>query len=131
MKNIKKLLALVLALAICAAFALPALATADEAGKPASEGPFELTLNNPQVGHTYEIYQLFTGDPAKDGENWILANVQYGSSGWKMEGMKDDAAGAAEAISGYSSALITSPFSIVKVTTGFCAILFLPFCLVI
>ena len=104
MKNIKKLLALVLALAICAAFALPALATADEAGKPASEGPFELTLNNPQVGHTYEIYQLFTGDPAKDGENWILANVQYGSSGWKMEGMKDDAAGAAEAISGYSSA---------------------------
>lgn len=104
MKNIKKLLALVLALAICAAFALPALADANEVGQPASEGPFDLTLKNPQAGHTYEIYQLFTGDPAKDGKNWILANVEYGTSGWKMEGMKDDAAGAAEAISGYSSA---------------------------
>lgn len=103
MKNIKKLLALVLALAICAAFALPALATADEAGKPASEGPFDLTLKNPQAGHTYEIYQLFTGDPAKDGENWILANVEYGTSDWKMEGMEDNAAKAAEAISNYTS----------------------------
>lgn len=83
MKNIKKLLALVLALAICAAFALPALATADEAGKPASEGPFTLTMNTPQQGHMYEIYQLFKGNPAKDGENWILANVEYGSSKWQ------------------------------------------------
>lgn len=107
MKNIKKLLALVLALAICAAFALPALADEnqpDAVGTSASEGPFDLTLKNPQAGHTYEIYQLFTGDPAKDGENWILANVEYGTSGWKMDGMEDNAAKAAEAISNYTSA---------------------------
>ncbi|WP_217958583.1 SpaA isopeptide-forming pilin-related protein [Acutalibacter muris] len=103
MRNIKKLLALVLALAICAAFALPALATADEAGKPASEGPFTLTMNTPQQGHKYEIYQLFKGNPAKDGDDWILANVEYGTSGWKMEGKETDAAGAAEVISGYST----------------------------
>ncbi|WP_304431836.1 SpaA isopeptide-forming pilin-related protein [Acutalibacter muris] len=106
MKNIKKLLALVLALAICAAFALPALATADEAGKPASEGPFILTMNTPQKGHTYEIYQLFKGNPAQDGENWILANVQYGSSGWKMESSENTemtAAKAAEKISEFTT----------------------------
>ena len=101
MKNIKKLLALVLALAICAAFALPALATADEAGKPASEGPFPLTMNTPQQGHTYEIYQLFKGNPAKDGENWILANVEYGSSKWQDGELT--AAEAAEKISKFTT----------------------------
>ena len=101
MKNIKKLLALVLALAICAAFALPALATADEAGKPASEGPFTLTMNTPQQGHMYEIYQLFKGNPAKDGENWILANVEYGSSKWQDGELP--AAEAAEKISKFTT----------------------------
>ena len=35
------------------------------------------------------------------------------------------------AMSGYNSAFMISPFSIVNVTIGFCAIVFLPFCLII
>lgn len=101
MKQIKKLLALVLALAICAAFALPAMAEADEAGGPASDGPFTLTMNSPQVDHTYVIYQLFKGDPATNGDDWVLANVEYGSSGWEMT--DKNAAEAAEIISKYSA----------------------------
>ncbi len=101
MKQIKKLLALVLALAICAAFALPAMAEADEAGGPASDGPFTLTMNSPQVDHTYVIYQLFKGDPATNGDDWVLANVEYGSSGWRMT--DKNAAEAAEIISKYSA----------------------------
>lgn len=94
MNKLKKLLALVLALAICATFALPALAAGDqqqddpkvdEVGTPASDGPFTLTLNGAQNGHTYVVYQLLTGNPAKNGDKWVLANVGYGSSGWKMD----------------------------------------------
>ena len=99
MKQIKKLLALVLALAICAAFALPAMA--NEVGGPASDGPFNLTMNRPQADHTYVIYQLFKGNPAKNGDEWVLANVEYGNSGWKM-GEKTPAE-AAEIISKYSA----------------------------
>ncbi|WP_300683696.1 SpaA isopeptide-forming pilin-related protein [Acutalibacter sp. 1XD8-36] len=99
MKQIKKLLALVLALAICAAFALPAMA--NEVGGPASDGPFELTMSSPQAGHTYVIYQLFKGNPAKNGDDWVLANVEYGDSGWKIS--EKAPAEAAEIISKYSA----------------------------
>ena len=39
-----------------------------------------LTLNNPTVGHTYKLYQVFTGSYATiDGDD-VLANIEWGSS---------------------------------------------------
>lgn len=101
MKNIKKLLALVLALAICAAFALPALADDGETTT------YSLTMNNPKDDHTYVIYQLLTGT-VLPGESNIptgtLGNIAVGSSGYNpdddseygsldalLNGKKDDA----------------------------------------
>ena len=73
MKQIKKLLALVLALAICAAFALPAMA--DEG----TTKTYTLTMNNPQPNHNYKVYQLLKGVPYEESpENWILSNVKAG-----------------------------------------------------
>lgn len=86
MKQIKKLLALVLALAICAAFALPALADDTENGITKLAGPFTLTMDSPQEGHTYEIYQIFTGDIATEGGKTILSNIKYSDSGYGKQG---------------------------------------------
>ncbi|MEY8573515.1 isopeptide-forming domain-containing fimbrial protein [Oscillospiraceae bacterium 21-37] len=76
MKSMKKFLALALALALCFAMAIPAMATEGEnvaAGKTQT-----LTLENPTPGHTYSVYQIFTGDVgAKDGKD-ALANIKYG-----------------------------------------------------
>lgn len=76
MKNIKKLLALVLALAICAAFALPALA--------AEEDPtYSLKMNNPQPKHEYTIFQLLKGTVLPGGTNiptGTLGNIEWGQS---------------------------------------------------
>jgi len=72
----KKFLALALALALCFAMAIPAMATEGEnvaAGKTQT-----LTLENPTPGHTYSVYQIFTGDVGtKDGKD-ALANIKYG-----------------------------------------------------
>ncbi len=76
MKSMKKFLALALALALCFAMAIPAMATEGEnvaAGKTQT-----LTLENPTPGHTYSVYQIFTGDVGeKDGKD-ALANIKYG-----------------------------------------------------
>ncbi len=75
MKQIKKLLALVLALAICAAFAIPAMA--DEGATKT----YTLTMNNPQPNHNYKVYQLLKGVPYEESpENWILSNVKAGEN---------------------------------------------------
>lgn len=92
MKNIKKLLALVLALAICAAFALPALASETQNGntpvQPENKGGFSLKVGSPQPNHTYKLYQIYTGDLATDSDSkLVLSNVQYGSS-WKESANK-------------------------------------------
>ena len=39
-----------------------------------------LTLNNPTVGHTYKLYQVFTGSYATIEGNDVLANIEWGSS---------------------------------------------------
>lgn len=77
MKSMKKFLALALALALCFAMAIPAMAAEGEnvvAGKTQT-----LTLENPTPGHTYSVYQIFTGDVGtKDGKD-ALANIKYGA----------------------------------------------------
>ena len=71
MKRIKKLAALMMAAIMALAMSITAFA-ADE--KPAT------------VTHTYEIYQIFTGDYA-DG---VLSNIKWGANGTGEEGKKVD-----------------------------------------
>ena len=69
MKHIKKLAGLLLALVMV--FALATTAFAAET--------YSITINNSAEGHTYEAYQIFTGDLAeKDGAK-ILSNIVWGS----------------------------------------------------
>ena len=92
MKHIKKLASLLLALVM--ALSLAVTAFADE---PTT---YSITINNSTAGHTYEAYQIFTGDLAtnKDG-NKVLSNIVWGS-GVSEEGQTalGDAAAKAETL---------------------------------
>jgi len=78
MKNLKKLLAMVLALMLVFSLAVTAMA-ADET--------YTLTINNKAEGHTYEAYQIFKGKLSsaanpddKDGTSAELSDIQWGDS---------------------------------------------------
>lgn len=68
MKTIKRVLAL--AMAMMMVFAMTVTAFADE------KDGFTITINNANEGHTYEAYQIFTGD-LSDG---VLSNIKWGAS---------------------------------------------------
>lgn len=67
MKTIRRLLTLACALVAALAIAVPAYAAG---------GPYTLTITSDTPGHTYEAYQVFSGDVSADGET--LSNVQWG-----------------------------------------------------
>lgn len=77
MKRIKKLAALMMAAIMALAMSITAFAA-------------DVTENNSdaskEVKHTYEIYQIFTGDYA-DG---VLSNIKWGANGTGEEGKKVD-----------------------------------------
>lgn len=124
MKQIKKLLALVLALAICAAFALPAMANEDDGstGSPeaTTEGKYTLTMNNAQDGHKYVIYQLLTGTVLPGGTNiptGTLGDVKWGNSGFKAQdenGQETTASMYAEKLSAMTSAQLDAEIVSIK-----------------
>lgn len=66
MKRTKKLLAMFLTLLLTAALAVPAFA---------AEGNYTITA--PNNTHTYEVYQIFTGDYY----NGVLSNIKWGKNG--------------------------------------------------
>ena len=71
MKHIKKLASLLLALAMVFALATTAFA---------EETTYSITINNSTAGHTYEAYQIFTGDLAtNEAGNKVLSNIVWGS----------------------------------------------------
>lgn len=83
MKTIKRLFALMTALVLMLALSAVAFA-ADPAG-------YTITITSSASGHTYEAYQIFTGD-LSDG---VLSNVQWGSgvdSAALLTALKADAA---------------------------------------
>lgn len=63
--------------ALVAVFATVAMAIAGfvGAGSALADGAYSITA--PANGHTYEAYQVFTGDLSKKG---VLSNLQYGSN---------------------------------------------------
>ena len=121
MKHIKKLASLVLALVMV--FALATTAFADETTT------YSITINNSAEGHTYEAYQIFTGDLVEKDGTKILSNIVWGSgiseagqtalgdAAAKAETLKteDDAKAFAKAVAPY---LTTAAGSTNTVTDG-------------
>ena len=75
--NMKKFFAILLSAMLMLSLAVPAMA-ADET--------YTITINNKLDGHTYEAYQIFTGDlneaaenDVSAGTNAVLSNIKWGS----------------------------------------------------
>lgn len=78
MKKIKRLASLMLA--VIMALAMSVTAFADEDGAESSQP------TAPKGQHTYQVYQIFTGDYA----NGVLSNVKWGQNGTGTQGEKVD-----------------------------------------
>ena len=77
-KAMKKLMAALLAVAMVCAMAIPAFA--DGSSSTSSPAVTMYTIAAPHNGHTYEIYQIFTGD--YDGSQpSMLTNIKWGKNG--------------------------------------------------
>ena len=70
MNKLRKLTCLLLALVMV--FALATTASA-------ADTTYTITITNAQTGHTYEAYQIFTGDLAEKNGDKILSNIVWGS----------------------------------------------------
>ena len=69
-KTFKKLMAALLAVALLCVMAVPAMA----------EGS-SFQISAPNNGHTYKIYQIFTGTPSTDSDgNKVLSDIKWGSN---------------------------------------------------
>lgn len=78
-KAMKKLMAALLAVAMVCAMAIPAFA--DGSSSPSTAPVTTLyTITAPKNGHTYEIYQIFTGDYDALQPS-MLANIKWGKNG--------------------------------------------------
>lgn len=78
MKNIKKIMALVLSLAMIFAMSVTAFAE----NEAETTGDYTITAPEGNTEHTYEIYQIFTGDLS----DAILSNVKWGQNGTGTKG---------------------------------------------
>ncbi|MEI3338535.1 MAG: isopeptide-forming domain-containing fimbrial protein, partial [Eubacterium sp.] len=67
MKKMKKMVSLMLAMVMVLAMTVTAFA---------EENTYSITINNSTEGHTYEAYQIFTGDLSA---NKVLSNIVWGS----------------------------------------------------
>lgn len=104
MKKMKKIIALALSLVMLMAMGMTAFAGelgggegtpgAETTPAPSPEGPsgtgttdgdgnttYALTIANPVEGHSYEVYQIYTGDVfAKEDGTGVLSNIKYGAN---------------------------------------------------
>ena len=93
MKTIKRSIALVLAMILALAMSVTVFAAPN-----ADQNTFSLTLNKAVEGHTYEAYQILSGDLSAD--KTTLSNIKWGE-GINEEGKKalgGDAAGYAKTL---------------------------------
>ena len=69
MKHLKKMMALVVALVMCIAMAIPAMAATQTVAKsPADADNATITVNNPAKGETYKVFKLFDATVGENGE---------------------------------------------------------------
>ena len=73
MKKLKKMMALVLAVAMCLAMSMTTTVMSFAAGEITISMDIDATDT-----HQYKVYQIFTGDLASDGKT--LSNVKYGAN---------------------------------------------------
>ena len=73
MKHVKKLLSAVLVLVLALTMVLPVAAEGETQ-------TYSITINNDKPNHTYEAYQIFTGDLSGD----VLSNIAWGSGVTKV-----------------------------------------------
>lgn len=73
----KKLISMVLALTMVLCLAVTAFAAESE------KGSIKISTDD---NHTYDVYQIFTGDFSKDGEDEVLSNLKWGKNGTGKEG---------------------------------------------
>lgn len=79
-KAMKKLMAALLAVAMVCAMAIPAFA--DSSSSTSTAAVTMYTITAPNNKHTYEIYQIFTGDYSTDAAGAAkLANIKWGANG--------------------------------------------------
>ena len=79
-KAMKKLMAALLAAAMVCAMAIPAFA--DGSSSTSTAAVTRCTITAPANGHTYEIYQIFTGDYSTDAAGAAkLSNIKWGTNG--------------------------------------------------
>lgn len=86
MQKTKKLLSLIIAMVMTLGLAVPAFA-AD------TETTYKITISNPVEGHTYEAYQIFSGDL----HGQILSNVKW-ANGQTNHTVGEDATETAETL---------------------------------
>lgn len=72
MKKMKKLAGLLLAAVMVLAMAVTVFAD--------TASTYKLTITDTKAGHTYEVYQIFTGDISGTSDNYVLSNVKYGEN---------------------------------------------------
>lgn len=77
-KAMKKLMAALLAVAMVCAMAIPAFADGSSSTSTAAVTMYTITA--PANGHTYEIYQIFTGDYDSSNPS-MLTNIKWGTNG--------------------------------------------------
>lgn len=77
-KAMKKLMAALLAVAMVCSMAIPAFA--DSSSSTGSAATTKYTITAPKNGHTYEIYQIFTGDYDPSNKT-MLTNIKWGKNG--------------------------------------------------
>ena len=70
MKKVKRMLALLAAFALVLAMAVPAWADG-----------VTCSITAPNNGHTYEVYQIFTGTLSEDNGTKVLSDIKWGKNG--------------------------------------------------
>lgn len=76
MKHLKKIMSLILTAIMVIAMCVPVMA--DNANG--------YTITAPANGHTYEVYQIFTGTLTTEGTDNVLSNIKWGKNGIEAEG---------------------------------------------
>ena len=105
MKNLTKLMALIIALMMVLCIGATAFATSGDPEPVTPAATKSITLTGGKAGHTYTLYQIFTGT-VKNGE---LTNIQWGSgANDTFQKAYDTAAAAAEAIANKNDARATA-----------------------
>ncbi len=76
----KKVFSILLAVTLLCMMAVPALA---------AETTYTLTITG-AAGHTYDVYQIYTGDISVEGTTAVLSNVKYGQNHYPVNGKVGD-----------------------------------------